>query len=258
MAIIFFDVDGTIFDFFSRGVRDNVKNAIHETEQKGNLCFISSGRPWGFISKQVKDIGFDGYVLANGAHVLYKNKNLSVHYLDADKMKEFIQYFDKRGFEYIIATPDGTYLKDGFDYLYNFYGTCNIDTHEFIREFDMDEVLKKCVKIEVYYKGPEEIPDLQELTKGYFFLDQGSTFVGEVSRSDVTKGTGIRETLDALHIPVEDSYCFGDGHNDVEMFKAVKHGIAMGNAVDGIKALATDICGDVKDDGAATKLRELF
>jgi Cof subfamily protein (haloacid dehalogenase superfamily) len=240
MAIIFFDVDGTIYDGDPQGIRVHVKDAIHETQKKGHLCFICSGRPWGFISKQVKEIGFDGYVLANGAQIQYENKNLSVHYLEKEQMKSFINYFDERGFEYMIATPDATYLKAGFDYMYQFYGTCNIDIDEFIRDFDVDEVLSRCVKIEVYYRGPEEVPALRELAKDFFFLDQGSSYVGEISRNDVTKGTGIKETLEVLHIPVEESYCFGDGHNDVEMFKAVQHGIAMANAVDEIKAIATE------------------
>ncbi len=44
-------------------------------QKLGHKCFIASGRPTGFISKEVKSIGFDGFVLANGAHIVTEGKN---------------------------------------------------------------------------------------------------------------------------------------------------------------------------------------
>ena len=57
---------------------------------------------------------------------------------------------------------------------------------------------------------------------------------------------------------VQDSICFGDGPNDVEMFETVGYSIAMGNAIDVIKDRADEICLSVLQDGVACKLKELF
>ena len=255
--IIFFDVDGTIYDG-GDGIHQAVIDAIHETQAKGNLCFICSGRPYGFIADNVRKIGFDGYVLANGASVLYNHQSLFVAYMDYARIRNFINYFDEEGFQYILATADHTYLKKEFTYLWDFYNTCNIDTNQFITDFDVDEVLYKTIKIEVYYRSPDNIPALNVMMYDFFFMDQGSSLVGEITRQDITKGTGIRKTLEQLGIDQAHSYCFGDGANDIEMFKAVGHPIAMENAIDEIKNLSESVCASVYNDGVAKKLKELF
>ena len=42
---------------------------------------------------------------------------------------------------------------------------------------------------------------------------------------------------------------FGDGNNDIEMLQAVGAGVAMENASPELKAVATEICGHVAEDG---------
>lgn len=46
-----------------------------------------------------------------------------------------------------------------------------------------------------------------------------------------------------------EALAFGDGNNDVEMFQAVGTGVAMENASEKLKAIATDYCGHVAEDG---------
>ena len=41
----------------------------------------------------------------------------------------------------------------------------------------------------------------------------------------------------------------GDGRNDIEMLEAVGTGVAMGNAIDEVKARADVICKSVEEDG---------
>ena len=42
---------------------------------------------------------------------------------------------------------------------------------------------------------------------------------------------------------------FGDGNNDIEMLEVVGIGVAMENASLQLKAIASDICGHVAQDG---------
>lgn len=42
------------------------------------------------------------------------------------------------------------------------------------------------------------------------------------------KGTGLTYVADHLNISTDDCYAFGDSNNDISMFKAAGHGIAMG------------------------------
>ena len=82
--------------------------------------------------------------------------------------------------------------------------------------------------------------------------------VAEVSRRDVDKGTAIRNVLQYLNLSLSDSYAFGDGANDIGMFEAVGHPIAMANASDDVKRQAEYICESVYDNGVAKELKRLF
>ena len=59
----------------------------------------------------------------------------------------------------------------------------------------------------------------------------------------------MEKVLEFYGIDKADSMAFGDGNNDIEMFGAVGTGVAMANASDRLKAVATDTCRDVKEDG---------
>ena len=56
-------------------------------------------------------------------------------------------------------------------------------------------------------------------------------------------------SADATIIGYDNSYAFGDGFNDVCMFKVVGHPIAMGNGVDVAKEASEYITSDIYDGG---------
>ena len=52
-----------------------------------------------------------------------------------------------------------------------------------------------------------------------------------------------------VNIKREDTYCFGDGINDLEMLKAVGHPVIMANADERIKKYGFENTNDVIDNG---------
>jgi len=66
-----------------------------------------------------------------------------------------------------------------------------------------------------------------------------------------SKASGILKVLEFLEIPLENSYAFGDGKNDIEMLSTVGLGIAMGNADDHVKSYAKRVTDTVQNDGVA-------
>ena len=63
------------------------------------------------------------------------------------------------------------------------------------------------------------------------------------------KGAGIQKVLAYYSLTPEDAMAFGDGNNDIEMFQAVGHSVAMGNASADLKAIASEVCGTCAEDG---------
>lgn len=60
--------------------------------------------------------------------------------------------------------------------------------------------------------------------------------------------------LTHLNCSVENTYAFGDGLNDLEMFELVKYPVAMGNAFDIVKKSASYVTTSNDEDGIVNGL----
>lgn len=72
-----------------------------------------------------------------------------------------------------------------------------------------------------------------------------------ISPADGTKEHGIAELLKRLGLQKSEVIGVGDGGNDVHLFNAVGHKVAMGNATDRLKSLADEVIDSVSEDGLA-------
>ncbi|MDD7209409.1 MAG: HAD family hydrolase [Lachnospiraceae bacterium] len=256
--IIFFDIDGTLFSPVLGKITPRVKKSIEKVRSQGKLCFIASGRPYPFIADNVKEIGFDGYVLANGGEIRQDGRILKSECLDYDEVKAFCHKLKEKGIEYALMTSEAAYLPESSRTMLDYYSKCNIDYKNFIFDYEEDDIFHKILKIELWADSEDELEYVMKHcgTLAHELHADGKSM--EFNSFQHSKATGIHDVLKMLHIPVENSYCFGDGPNDVEMFETVGHPFAMGNALDIIKEKAEAVCPDVLDDGVAVKLQELF
>lgn len=73
----------------------------------------------------------------------------------------------------------------------------------------------------------------------------------EINAPNVDKGMGLSVLCDYLGIPISDAIAIGDAENDVSMLRAAGLSVAMGNALDSVKAEADAIAPDCDHDGVA-------
>jgi Cof subfamily protein (haloacid dehalogenase superfamily) len=78
-----------------------------------------------------------------------------------------------------------------------------------------------------------------------------------IINSQATKEHSIKELLNLLGVKKENTIGIGDGYNDVHLFNAVGHKVAMGNAVPELKKYADTVIGSVSEDGMTSYLRSL-
>lgn len=81
------------------------------------------------------------------------------------------------------------------------------------------------------------------------------TFVNIVG-ANVDKSHTLLEVLETLNIESDDVISFGDDVPDIEMMKITGKSIAMGNAKDEVKKIATDIIGDCNSDAISQFINE--
>ncbi len=256
--IVFVDIDGTIIDC-TRGLDDptaKTKEAFKALKEQGHLVFIASGRARCLLPKTVIDLEPSGYLLANGAYAELDGKVLFSRTMSSAAKRAIIDFTEKVGGCYYLETVDDIYTTSTAMPLHQRFAEAWGDTADYRDEGYVDDMPINIAMLAV--------PEDDEIVKAVFddlslYVDinrHGTMYSFDLNIQGNSKGRGITELLDVLGMTKEDAYAYGDGYNDLEMFDAVKYGIAMANAVDELKAKAYGITGDVLDDGLYTSLKD--
>ena len=256
---VFFDIDGTLVDCLN-GIRDitpRVKKAISALQINGNYAFIATGRPYAFLNEALCNFGFDGFVLTNGAYVKVNEKCIYKEPINKDYIKELVHNFEQQNIQYILQGGTYSYIKDEYKRLHSFYDSFSIPKKYLEGKYNVEEV--DIYKIEMLCNDKKGIDYCLSLGNGdYDYVHNVNTGAFELYSRANTKASGILKVLDHLNIPLENSFAFGDGKNDIEMLSTVGCGIAMGNADDYVKSYAKIVTDTVQNDGVALEIEKFI
>ena len=254
---IFFDIDGTILDR-EHGIKEitpRVKTAMKKLQAAGDKIFIATGRPAAFLYKELLEFGFDGFVTSNGALVLIDGEVIFKSELDIAGVKKICALAESEQIEYIIESYPNNYVPKNFAVAEKFLKKIGVDYSKFIRDFDIDKISiskiecvsdrKDAENLDVVYKKMLAMPGFTGWADPFHYMSM------EIYSDKVSKATGILKVLENFNIPVENSYAFGDGHNDSEMIKTVGMGFVMETAKDELKKVGKYVVPGVHDDGVA-------
>lgn len=97
---------------------------------------------------------------------------------------------------------------------------------------------------------------LEEEFHGKYEFVRTCTRLIEIAPAGITKGKTLRRLMDRERIRAEEVMVFGDGENDVDMFRQAAYSIAMGNAADYVKKYASGVTGTNDENGIAAALEK--
>lgn len=253
MSILFFDVDGTLVDTETHKIPKSAISGIKRAQAKENLCMISTGRHLYklFEIKGISDIEWDGYVLDNGSLILDKEKNIiKKHFLKENQVEDIISMCKAEDMVCTLQLMNEIIAPLGYsNYLKSTYKFLNWKVEDKIRNYAGEEVVYAIIynSINYNFKKFNAVNNIEIFPNNSDYAD--------INYASATKANGIKELLDFYNLDNSDTYCFGDSHNDIEMFHYIKKSIAMGNACDELKSIASHITTDVSCDGVDNALR---
>ena len=99
---VFFDIDGTLINIMKgqTQIAPAVKGAIRALRAAGHCTFIASGRPYAYLDPElVQQDLFDGYVLMNGAVVLFGDKTIYKQMLPQKTVEQIAALSEQHGVE---------------------------------------------------------------------------------------------------------------------------------------------------------------
>lgn len=255
---MFFDVDGTIVTDVSVGegkiIPQSCKDAIRKAREKGNLCFINSGRPYGNVEKYILDIGFDGVVSGCGTNIHVGDKD--IFHVSVDKKVAALCYdlCKQYNITAFFEGRDKTYFIEN-DYkvpwLEKFAEEITKQGSVVLREIDEDFTFDKFCAFHQEENKIEEF--LKVMSEHFSIIVRDGTFI-ELVPKGCSKGEAIKRLCEYYNLSLEQSYAIGDSLNDLEMFNATPNSIGMGNGK-AVHEHVSFVTKDILDDGIEYALK---
>ncbi|MBD2529029.1 HAD family phosphatase [Nostoc flagelliforme FACHB-838] len=99
----------------------------------------------------------------------------------------------------------------------------------------------------------------RQYTPAELYLTTSVATFFEATNASVNKGTAVRYLAEELlGLELANVMAIGDNFNDVEMLEYAGLGIAMGNAPEGVQAIAQWVAPSVEEDGAAVAIEKFL
>jgi Cof subfamily protein (haloacid dehalogenase superfamily) len=266
--LVALDIDGTLLAWVEgRGtaheeVRPAVREAVQRAHDAGAHVVLASGRsPHGMTN--VADLlglhteGRDPlWVVASNGAVVFRYPPLEVvHEVTFDARKavhavlsehpEALVAVEERGVGYRLNKP----FPDG-----ELSGEMIVS--------DIEEMIAEPVS-RVIIRDPEATAEDFVATARRLGLHGTNYVVGwtawlDLSPVGVHKASGVADVCDRLGVDPAEVLAIGDGRNDIELLRWAGRGVAMGQAVEEVRAAADDVTAGVNEDGAAVELDRWF
>ena len=264
--LIVSDFDGTLANTQNE-VPDEVKNAINNYVADGGIFAVCTGRILPSILPRVRQIGLKGLVIACQGAVIADIesgnilRNKTFNNAETSEICAFLEELNTNVQAYFT---DGFYsdLPVGDKYLTTYEGIIGVTARHGDKPlstilsctgFGFNKVATLChpdEQEELYVKIKEKFGDRFDVTCSAKVLI-------EISPYGETKGAAVKFLSAHYGVPIAKCCAVGDNLNDLSMIEEAGVGVAVGNAVQGLKDAAkfvTVTC----DEGAVARVIEQF
>ena len=116
MALIFFDIDGTLWDGHMQ-IPESTIPTLKKLQANGHKIFLCSGRSRASIqAKELMDVGFDGILAACGNHIELNNEIVHENILSPELTEKVIDILRECRMPVVLEGPDYMWIDEkGFE-----------------------------------------------------------------------------------------------------------------------------------------------
>ena len=249
--IIFFDIDGTLYDH-DKKLPASAKQAVRDLQEKGYEVAIATGRAPFMFKDLREELDIDTFVSYNGQYVVFKGEPIYKNALNKEALLRLTDVAVERDHPVVYMdhenmgrnTLDNEDMTVGINSLkVDFFPSHDPNYHE---GRDLYQSLLFC-------KDPEDKLYKEQFPQ--FDFVRWHVVSVDVVPAGGSKAKGIQKIIDRLDIAPENIYAFGDGLNDVEMLETVVNSVAMGDGREEAKKAAKYVTTNVHEDGILNGLK---
>ena len=260
--LIAIDMDGTLLDS-NHAISPRVKEAIAAARARGIRIVVATGRPYSGIEAYLAELGLAGdedyCITFNGAVIQNASGTTSVEettlgyddFVYCEKVARELGVHLHVLYERSMMTPnaDISYHTVRDAYISRtplmFRSVEQVDPAWRFRKFmmvDDEAILDKAIA---------RLPP--ELMQRYTVVKSAADFL-EILHPEAGKGRALATLAAHLGVPAERIMAIGDQENDLVMLEFAGVAVAMGNAIDAVKAVADHVTTSNNEDGVAVAI----
>ena len=270
IKLVAMDIDGTLIGK-NKYMTDYTRSILKKSGEKGIHLVIASGRAFGAIPKMLLNIeGMEYVITSNGSSIfrIEDKKRIYGKDLDKNQVEELLEFYKKQNVPMEVFVQGEAYASKAYYEHPEIYGASPTaveyvhttrtpveDLENFVLENikhieGINFIVNDLVKKEQMRKELEKMSNIYVTSSVPRYI--------EVSHGDVCKRNAIQWLAAYLNVDRGSIAAFGDGENDIEMIEYAGYGVAMGNAVDSLKAICDRVALTVEEDGVARVIEEFF
>lgn len=246
------DLDGTLLNDSKQISKEN-REAIARMEEKGVSFAISTGRTYGEISKEIRQVEEVRYIVSSDGAVIYDKKSGKRECvgMDSDLVSRVLSLLE----EYRVSV---TVRHEGVNYINKAQFSRETMTTFRVDRYFCDLILSTAYPVEDFSAFCRRLDNV-EMICAFFRFDSeraecakrleeaGLRVVSshpanlEIVSMQAGKGNGLLRLAKKLGVSPEQVIAVGDSLNDVAMLSVAGKALVMKNASDAVKELGDEV-----------------
>jgi len=268
IKLLVVDIDGTIAGH-SNTISEPVKQALIAAQARGILVAIATGRMYRSALRFHQEIGSTLPLMAYQGAWIQDPTTQKIHrhlVLSKELAHQLLDYFEQPQLRALLSI--------------HFYINDQLYVREITKETEIYAQRSSIVPIpvgdlrQVLTNEPTKILALcddtnfisevlgnlrRQYTPAELYLTTSVATFLEATNPYVNKGTAVRYLAEELlGLEIANVMAIGDNFNDLEMLEYAGIGIAMGNAPEGVQAIAQWVAPSVDSDGVAVAIEKFL
>ncbi len=261
--LIVVDIDGTLVNRLGT-ISDKDKEALCRVRELGIPVALSTGRGLQATMGIIKELALDSYHISfDGALVSHPASSEEIYVCPIDKelVRQMVDAAHRCRVDLELFTVTHyfvereTWSTDAHRDFFNVYPSIV----DFNQVWEQERILKGGV-VTTSAEEASRAADFCSILDGHIHFSRARTpaypdvdFIN-VLAPGVSKGKALEKLAAHLSVPLREVIAAGDGTNDVSLLTTAGLGIAMGNAIDEVKAIADYVTLDVDHSGLAAAI----
>lgn len=240
--LFIFDLDGTLLNS-KKEITEESKESIWKCKNDGYYIAYITGRGTIKTKKFIEGLPCDAYACNNGSKIFCEDKLIQSNCIEFDYAKKFLKKECSNKDFFVVQEP----------YKYLNYDNEIIDNIDYFKS-DIDNLPR--IPIDMISIRDREGIDITQYEILQFKKSGESELMVNSKKS--TKLNALNVIANYFNISKEDIISFGDDYSDIEVFKKSSISVAMGNAIQELKDIATYVTDDNDSNGIAKYINKFM